>query len=541
MKQLSTDVLIIGSGGAGLRAAIEARRQGVNVLLVSKGKLGLANCTAIAGGVFRASQNKKGITEHFQETLEAGRFLNNPNLVRTLAADAWLAVKETEKFGIELSAEKGKVSIVADKPPAGANLSKALGKCALDFGVNVSEKTSAFDLLVEDNRCIGALAFKKDVEGIIVISAKSTVVATGGYSGLYVRNDNPPRTTGDGVVLAFEAGAELQDLEFVQFQQMFTDRGVPRMPVLDCLTEGTKNLVPGGPLMSKKGERFLGKHGLLENRILRDNLTVSIERELYEEHEDSVLFDLTQLSPREIVDALNYDYQKHLVLPLGQILSTRRLHLASFAHYTMGGIKINEKCETRVDALYAVGEVTSGIHGANRVGGNALTEILVFGAITGRQAADHAKRTESVAVNKEQIKERTEKLQEICDNSKPRKTRPLRIKAEVSTVVSEFCRPVRSEEGLKCALEELKRIEERASFMFAENPDKLQDAIEANSMLLLAKLVANSALTRKESRGAHFRVDYPKSDDTDWLKNIIISQQNGKTQIRYEHLIGKQI
>lgn len=113
MKQLSTDVLIIGSGGAGLRAAIEARRQGVNVLLVSKGKLGPANCAALAGGVFRASQGEKGIAEHFQETLEAGRFLNNPALVRTLAADAWSAVKETEKFGIELLVEKGKVSIVA--------------------------------------------------------------------------------------------------------------------------------------------------------------------------------------------------------------------------------------------------------------------------------------------------------------------------------------------------------------------------------------------------------------------------------------------
>ena len=541
MKQLSTDVLVIGSGGAGLRAAIEARRQGVNVLLVSKSKLGLANCTATAGGVFRASRNKKDIAKHFQETLETGRFLNDPALVRTLVANAWPAVKEIEKLGIELQAEKGKVSIATNSAPAGVILSKALSKCAAHLGANFLERTVVFDLLVEDGRCVGALAFQKDIGKIITISAKSTVLATGGYSSLYVLNDNPPRITGDGVILALKAGAELQDLEFVQFQPMFTDDGVPRLPILDWLTESTKGLVPGGPLISKKGERFLGKYGLLENKIFRDNLTVAIERELCEEHADSVIFDLTHSSPREILDVLDYDYQKRLIFPLSQTLSKRTLHVASFAHYSMGGVKINEKCETRVNALYAVGEVTSGIHGANRVGGNALTEILVFGTIAGRQAADHAKRTESVAVNKEQIKERTEKLQEICDNSKPRKTHPLRIKAEVSTVLSKFCRPVMSEEGLKCALEELKRIEERASFMFAENPDKLQDAIEASSMLLLAKLVANSALARKESRGAHFRVDYPKSDDTDWLKNIIVSQQNGKTQIRYEHLIGKRI
>jgi len=541
MKQLSTDVLIMGSGGAGSRAAIEARRQEVNVLLVSKGKLGFANCTAIAGGIFRASQDEKGITEHFQETLKAGRFLNNPALVRTLVADAWSAVKETEKRGIKLLVEKGKVSIIANRPPAGTSLSKALSKRALDLGVNALEKTFVFDLLVENDRCVGALAFKKDVGEIITISAKSTVLATGGYSRLYVRNDNPPRITGDGLVLAFETGAELQDLEFVQFQPMFTDNGVPRMPILDWLTEDTKNLIPGGPLINKKRERFLGKYRLLENKILRDNLTVSIERELYEKHEDSVVFDLTQLSPTEIIDALDYDYRKRLVLPLGKILSTRRLHIASFAHYTMGGVKINEKCETTVDALYAVGEVTSGIHGANRLGGNALTEILVFGAIAGRQAAEHAKRTEFIAANKEQIKESVENFQEIRDESKPKKTTPLQIKAEVSAVVSKFCRPVRSEEGLKCALEELKQIGEKASFMFAENPDKLQEAIEANSMLLLAKLVANSALARKESRGAHFRVDYPKSNDVDWLKNIIISQENSKTKIRYEHLMRKQI
>jgi succinate dehydrogenase/fumarate reductase flavoprotein subunit len=541
VKQLSTGVLVIGSGGAGLRAAIEARRQGVNVLLVSKSKLGLANCTATAGGVFRASRNKKDIAKHFQETLETGRFLNDPALVRTLVANAWPAVKEIEKLGIELQAEKGKVSIVTNSAPAGVILSKALSKCAAHLGANFLERTVVFDLLVEDGRCVGALAFQKDIGKIITISAKSTVLATGGYSRLYVLNDNPPRITGDGIILALKAGAELQDLEFVQFQPMFTDDGVPRLPILDWLTESTKGLVPGGPLISKKGERFLGKYGLLENKIFRDNLTVAIERELCEEHADSVVFDLTHLSPREILDVLDYDYQKRLIFPLSQTLSKRTLHVASFAHYSMGGVKINEKCETRVNALYAVGEVTSGIHGANRVGGNALTEILVFGTIAGRQAADHAKRTESVAVNKEQIKERTEKLQEIFDNSKPRKTHPLRIKAEVSTVLSKSCRPVMSEEGLKCALEELKRIEERASFMFAENPDKLQDAIEASSMLLLAKLVANSALARKESRGAHFRVDYPKSDDTDWLKNIIVSQQNGKTQIRYEHLIGKQI
>ena len=533
MKKLSTDVLIIGSGGAGLRAAIEARRHGVNVLLVSKSKVGLGNCTATAGGVFRASHYRKSSEEHFQETLEAGRYLNNPALVRTLVANAWPALKEIQKLGIELLVEKGKVSITTNKSPEGASLSKALTKHASDLGVNLSEKTTVFDLIVEDERCLGALAFKMDVAEIVTICAKSTVLATGGYSRLYTRNDNPPRITGDGLVLAFEAGAELQDLEFVQFQPMFIDNGVPKIPILDWLTEDTKNLVYGGALINRKGERFLGKYGLLENRILRDTLTVSIERELFKEGEDSVVFDLTQLPSEDIVNALDYDYQKRLILSLAQILRKRRLHVASFAHYTMGGVRINERCETRTDGLYAVGEVAGGIHGANRLGGNALTEILVFGAIAGRQAAEHAKRAKSITVNKKYVEKSTQRIQEICDQSKLEKIHPIQIKTEVNAVVSRFCRPVRTEKGLNRALEELKQIEKKASSVFAQSPDELQEAIEANSILSLAKIVVNSALTRTESRGAHFRVDYPKSDNTNWLKNVIIFRENGNMKVRY--------
>jgi succinate dehydrogenase/fumarate reductase flavoprotein subunit len=533
MKELSTDVLIIGSGGAGLRAAIEARRHGVNVLLVSKSKVGLANCTATAGGVFRASHYRKSSEEHFQETLEAGRYLNNPALVRTLVANAWPALKEIQKLGIELLVEKDKVSMATNKSPEGASLSKALTKHASDLGVNLSEKTTVFDLTVEDGRCLGALAFKMDAAEIVTICAKSTVLATGGYSRLYTRNDNPPRITGDGLVLAFEAGAELQDLEFVQFQPMFIDNGVPKIPILDWLTEGTKNLVYGGALINRKGERFLGKYGLLENRILRDNLTVSIERELFKEGEDSVVFDLTQLPSEDIVNALDYDYQKRLILSLAQILRKRRLHVASFAHYTMGGVRINERCETRTDGLYAVGEVAGGIHGANRLGGNALTEILVFGAIAGRQAAEHAKRAKSITVNKKHVEKSTQRIQEICDQSKLEKIHPIQIKTEVNAVVSRFCRPVRTEKGLNRALEELKQIEKKASSVFAQSPDELQEAIEANSILSLAKIVVNSALTRTESRGAHFRVDYPKSDNTNWLKNVMIFRENGNMKVRY--------
>lgn len=531
MNHLSTDVLIIGSGGAGLRAAIEAQRLGVKVILVSKSKIGLASCTASSMGVFRISQEEKDIEKHFQETLEAGRALNNPNLVKILVTEAWSAIKGLEKFGIKLLVEKDKASVIANTSPAGTTLSKALSNYVLSLGINVLEKTIAFNVIVEGNRCLGALVFKKDTGEIIEISAKATVLATGGYAGLYIRNDNPQRITGDGIALAFKAGAELQDLEFVQFQPMFIDAGVPRMSILDWLIETTKNLVPGGPLINRKKERFLSKYGLLEQKILRDNLIVAIEREVFDEKNDFVIFDLTSLSSNKIKKAFKLVYQKRLIRPFKQIFSTKKLHIASFAHYTMGGVRINEKCETKVKGLYAVGEITSGIHGANRLGGNALTEIIVFGKIAGQQAAKYAKHVKLIQISQKHVKENKKALQEFCKKTKPKKIKPLLVKNDIRSIVSRFCGPIRSRKRLRFALEGLQQIEEKISFIFTDNPKQLEEAVEAKFMLLLAKLVLNSALARRESRGAHFRLDFPQSDDKRWLKNIIMVREGKLAKI----------
>ncbi|MEM3054386.1 MAG: FAD-binding protein [Candidatus Bathyarchaeia archaeon] len=536
IKQVSTDVLIIGSGGAGLRAAIEARRQRMKVLLISKSMTGVATCTACSMGAFTISHDHKGIVKHFHKTLDEGRLLNNPNLVRILVTKAWSAVKELETFGVKLSVEKDKAVIATEIRPAGVILSKVLTNRALSLGVNFVENAVVFDLAVEGNRCIGAFAFKKDTGEVVAISARAVILATGGYARLYVRNDNPRTTTGDGLILAYNAGAELQDLEFIQFQPAFIDAGVPRMPVLDWLIEATKNFVPGGPLVNNVGEHFLGKYGLLDRKISRDNLIVAVERELLRKKSaDYVILDLTSLSPEEIEAAFDLEFQKRLVRPFKQILSKRMLRIASSAHSTMGGIRINEKCETGVEGLYAVGEVTGGIHGANRLGGNALTEIVVFGQIAGQQAAEHAKHTRLNMIEKEQIAKGKGILHELCNKAKPQKINPSLIKKHITSVVSKFCKPVRSGKGLLLALEKLKQIEEEGTpFMFSNNLDQLREAVEANFMLQLAKFIATSALARNESRGSHFRMDYPLSDDKNWLKNTIVTQEKGTTRIRYE-------
>jgi succinate dehydrogenase/fumarate reductase flavoprotein subunit len=535
LNHLSTDVLIIGSGGAGLRAAIEARQQGVDVLLISKDKAGYSCCTAASMGSFRVSWEDNNIEEHFQETLDAGRYLNNANLVNILVNEAGPAIRELEKFGVYLRIEKKKASLVAPKQPAGATLARILANQAKNLGVEVVEKAYAFNLLAEDRKCHGALALKSDTGEIIKISAKATVLATGGFAGLYLRNDNPSGITGDGIILAFQSGAELQDLEFIQFLPKFIDAGVPRVPILDWLIEATKNLVPGGPLINKKGERFLGKYNLLSQNILRDSLIVAIEKEISEENEgeDFVRYDLRELSPAEIEKACDSEFQKRLVRYLSKGFSSKLLPVASSAHYTMGGIKINEKCETAVRGLYAAGEVTGGIHGANRLGGNALTEILVFGKIAGREAAEYAKNS-SLKITNDKNSEATLMIIREFINNRKEKIPSSRVKRDTKIIVSKFLKPLRSEERLLSALEELRKIEEQIPHIFVKSSKELQEAIESKFMVLLAKLVVMSALVRKESRGSHFRTDYPQRYDKNWLKNIVIKEKNGTPQVSIE-------
>jgi fumarate reductase (CoM/CoB) subunit A len=526
MNHFSTDVLVIGSGGAGLQAAIQAAQKGARVILVTKSRVGRANCTAVAMGAFKVFQ-KVDADHHFYETLQAGRFLNSPKLVRTLVDEAWPSITALNSY-VDISIEPGKAVVASDKTPAGILLTRALAAAADDAGVAVLEKSIVVDLPV-DERCLGAVAFKTDTGELVTISAKATILATGGYSQVFLRNDNPPPVTGDGLILAYRAGASLQDMEFVQFLPLFTDAGVPKTPVVDWLIEGTKHLVPGGPLSNSKGERFLDSYNLLHQPILRDNLTVAIERELIES--DSIILDLTSLSPDEIVEAFDSDFKRTAIHPFLKIVCATPLHIASYAHFTMGGITIDEKCSTAVEGLYAAGEVASGVHGANRLGGNALTEIFVFGTIAGNTAAHFSSQTPVQEIDKKYVKKVELRIAELKKRKK-KSVDPFLIKKDVQSIMSQFCQPVRSGKGLCCALEKLEETEEKAACMVGRTPAQVKTALEAQFMGSVARLVVTAALSRKESRGPHFRTDYPRCDQN-WLKNVVFSQKGGTVTIRY--------
>ncbi len=528
------DVLVIGSGAAGLTAAIEARRAKVSVLLITKSLVGRANCSSVAMGTFRVAHESDAIQQHYQATLEAGRFLNNPQLVQILVTNAQSAIQTIKTLGVPLAIEPFRTTI-AKKRPAGIYLTEALANEAQRSGVKLLERTMAIDLCIQTNRCLGAIALNVDSGELLTISAKATILATGGYAQIYSRNDNPPRIAGDGLMLAFEAGAELQDLEFVQFVPMFIDPGIPRIPLLDWLIESTKHLSPQGPVLNTYGTPFLDTYGLLLKPILRDNLIVAIERELFKNqtHTDYVLLDLTTHSQAEIEDCFELEYQKQAVRPLLEVLTTKQLRIASGAHYTMGGVRIDMSCSSTINGLFAAGEVTAGIHGANRLGGNALTEILVFGKLAGQSAANYARQQKPVKLDKGPARAAKELIQEFSEcKSTPIDTS--QMKTSIQAIVSKYCRPVRNQQGLRRGIKQLDQItEEQFSQVYAPNYHELASAFEARSMLHLAHLVFKAALARRESRGSHFRMDYPTRDETNWRKTVVIRKEREQPKVRF--------
>jgi succinate dehydrogenase/fumarate reductase flavoprotein subunit len=534
VKQYSVDVLIIGSGGAGLRAAIEARRHNATIMLITKSLVGRANCTATAMGTFRMAQGADAQHQHFQTTLEAGRFLNNPQLVHLLVSEAQSVIQELQAFGVPLSIGPSRTT-VAKKPPAGIYLTQALTNLAKKSGVKLLERTMAIELLVQDKRSFGTIALNMLTGELLTISAKATIMATGGYSHLYSRNDNPPRITGDGLALAYEKGAELQDLEFIQFLPMFIEPGIPRIYILDWLIEATKHLIPEGPILNLHGEPILATYDLLSQPILRDNLIVAIEQELSKEptNADSVFLDLTTLTPTDLEDVCQLDYQRHTLRPLLDVLTRKPLRIAATAHYTMGGLRIDTTCTTTIKGLFAAGEVTGGIHGANRLGGNALTEVIVFGKRAGQQAARYAQQHNTIKIDEtdtQAVKELINRLQRPKHQAIP----PTHLKSLVQTTLSKSCRPVRNQQKLQQGLEGLDQIKQTIlPQLIAENPTQLTHAFETQSMLLLATLIFKATLARKESRGSHYRLDYPTRDDTNWRKTVVLKKERKQPKIHF--------
>lgn len=514
MEEFKTDIVVVGGGLAALSAALEARNQGLEVLMVCKGKVGRGGNTIMAAGVLSASIPEKGnpdtFAEHFTDTLASGQGLCNPDLVRVLVEKAPEAVAFLQAHGVKFKQEgncfvrgqapghsRPRSIFLADQQfpykVKGQGLTLPLQAAVQKRGILSLELAPVIKLLVTDGQIGGVVALDTQNKQRIIIRSKAVVLATGGGGRIFAETNNTGEMTGDGYVLGFEAGASLQDLEFVQFYPVMMKN--PRLVV------STPLFGEGALLRNRDGRRFMPDYDPDKLEMTtRDVMARAIYREIQEGRGSSgnVFLDITTVKP-EVLEKKYAEFIKQLnskgVNPSGQWLP-----VSPTTHFFMGGLVINNEGATTIAGLYAAGEAAAGVHGANRLSGNSLTETVVFGREAGKNAAKYAKRIGSC----QEVPVEPEEVPASAGDTKPEE-----IAKALRSIMWEKVSLVRTGQGLEEAVAEIAALQQSLSRCTVSSFEDTVSYFRVKSMCILAELVAKSALYRKESRGAHYREDFP--------------------------------
>lgn len=521
MEHIYFDVIIIGSGAAGLRAAISVREAGLSVGVVSKGSPGKSTCTGLSGGVMAGSASSDTHDTHRRRTITAGRGLNELELVEILVKDAPLRLNELVLWGINADMLKGYLYAKGRPPELGEEIVRCLLKKNMALGTHFLSNILVSDMMVCNNAA-GVSAYEKSSGKWVVITAKAVIIATGGASALYLRTDNPKRITGDGYRLALEAGATLQDMEFVQFYPFcLSEPGVTSIVI-------PPRIADRGQLINDDEEDILEKYEIAERPAgerARDRLSQALFREIYRNHKN-VWLDLRNLSEEDWrVDPFSASFRRLLSERYGA--GSRPLRIAPAAHHTMGGLKIDIVGATSVPGLFAAGEAAGGLHGANRMGGNALSETLVFGARAGSAAAAWASRSGS-GDRQPIVKALAESARKWSSGTRF----GAELKEHLRRIMWKDGGIIREKKGLSGALGVIKEIQKEASASSSGlNGKELLDLIELRSSASVATIVLEAALRRCESRGAHFREDFPDQNDSQWQGHLQVRLTPGGENI----------
>ncbi|MSP38147.1 MAG: FAD-dependent oxidoreductase [Deltaproteobacteria bacterium] len=547
MPHLATDVLIIGAGGAGMYAAIAAARNGSSVLLLDKGQVGRGGATIMAQmtvAVALGEQEADSVQLHFQDTLNAGRGLCNEELAMLLCADGPARIREMAEWGTRWAQQDGHikqemapghsvkrccyVDFLNTGPAVAATLRRKVGELA---AIRRLSNFSTVEILVGDGRVMGALALNLVTGEFISIQAKAVILAAGGLTKLFARNSASANMGGEAYALALWAGAELVDMEFVQFFPI--GHLAPRLVGMDPIMWDPFRYKLGGKLLNGRFEEFIDRYGSSDfgkYNATRDVAAYAILKEV--EAGRGTLHGGAYLDFRHIPDAqLRGAFGPVIdrLLSNGIDLTKTPVEVGPVAHYHMGGVRVDVNMQTRVEGLYAAGEAVGGANGANRLSGNAITEAFVFGERAGAQAGEKVKRLESHWQD-DVAREAIERFHNVRDSPSTDKSSPIAVQAELQKLMWENAGPFRTGEKLSAALagiakmrQELPQLKIGAEASF--NLD-LQDWFELRAMLTTAETVVKSALARTESRGAHQREDFPAPDEA-LLKNQIVESING--------------
>jgi succinate dehydrogenase / fumarate reductase, flavoprotein subunit len=545
------DVLVIGAGGAGLRAAIEALAQGVSVGVVSKSLLGKAHTVMAEGGIAAAMANvdsADGWQAHFKDTMRGGKFLNNWRMAQLHAQEAPDRVRELEQWGaiFDRTADGNilqrafgghtykRLCHVGDR--TGLEMIRTLQDRGVQQGFDVYMECTIVRLLTDGGRIAGAIGYWREQGRFVIFKAKSVVMATGGIGKAWPITSNSWEYTGDGMALAYEAGAELMDLEFVQFHPtgMVWPPGVQGILV----TEAVRG--EGGILRNNKGERFMEKYDPKRMELsTRDVVARSIYTEVKEgrgtEHGGAYL-DISHKPAEYVKKKLPSMY--HQFKELADVDITKGpMEVGPTCHYVMGGIRVDaEAAQATVPGLFAAGECAAGLHGANRLGGNSLSDLLVFGKRAGAAAAKHAKETALPTIDPGQL-DAAEKYA-LAPFQRQGGENPYAIHRDLQKTMQALVGIFRVREDMEKALSDLDKLNERWTKCSVEGSRMFNPgwhlALDLHSMLTISEAVTRSALLREESRGAHSRIDFPKLSDAWGTRNNIVSRGPSGMHLRQD-------
>ncbi len=541
IKREKTDVLIIGSGGAGLRAAIEARRYGVKVTVTDKVVIGMNNSTRYSGGGIKAAlpgilstaytTQYEDPREHFRQAMIHGEYLNDEALVEIMAYEGPARVLELKGLGVDtFDAMYLKVHY-----PHGSGLIGPMVKTARKMGCALRPGMVITRILVEGGRVVGAAGVDLYRQRMAVFETGAIVIATGGAAETFLRNDTTVNTTGDGYTLALDAGASLRDMEIVQFEPYV--QAEPGLPMLDRHEAEAEF---HGVLRNRLNEDFLVKYlpavkagnlpfeeqfGMALTDI-RERVARAMAAEVAAGRGDqgAVLFDLRHVPKEKWQADFASQYTRNALLR-GFDVEKKPVHVFPGAICTLGGIAIDPECRTDVPGLFAAGEAAGGVHGAARLGGDGLLDPIVFGARAGRSAALAV--NGPVEVPQAQVDEARAAVERTLVDSPADLATLASLRDRVKRTMWEQVGLLREGKGISAAIAVLEEVAVQVRATQVRTLRQFKTRLETLNLARVGRLIAGAALLRAESRGAHFRTDFPRRDDARWLVNHFVRRRGG--------------
>jgi len=542
---IDTDVLIIGAGGAGCRAAVTASDSNVEVTVITKDILGKAHTVMAEGGINAALGNldPADLTEiHASDTCKAGAYLNNQELADILAQESPERVYDLENFGAIFSRTPD--GLIMQRPfghqtyrrtcyagdRTGHEIMSTLTQEMRRRDINIIDEVFATSLLRDNERIAGVTIVDIRTGNFKVFRAPSIIMAAGGAGRIYHITTNAQADVGSGYAMAYREGIELIDMEQIQFHP--TGTAIPPAARGRLVTEGVRG--EGGVLLNKYGERFMKNYNPhLMELAGRDEVARAVATEIREGRgtvNEAVYLDISFLPTSIIEDRLPTMLEDFL--DIGIDIRKEPMEVTPTTHHVMGGLKIDPLTKTNINGLYAAGEVAGGVHGGNRLGGNALAAGQVFGKIAGSSAARFAAMTSTPKLDRVAIDEEYARV--MAPLERERGVNPSSEKKDLQRIMWDKAGLVRNDNGLNEALHFIETQKKTVESQLAISNKATRyntewiSALELLDMLTVAEMIVRSSLLRKESRGAHYRSDYPTMNNEEWFANIVIKQQDNK-------------